>query len=261
LLSEFDTTFGGVLGRLALVTTPDRVIVVTGAWWRGEVAGYDGHTGGRVWRRDDVREVRHLAAAGDGSQVAVSFQRSPMQFLDGLTGETVASARGARAFHASRYAQVGVAEFDGYAAMVMVDPWKVQWRLPIAGFGMLAAAFTPDAVLVSDTTETGSASVYDFTLSGQLLWRYRASPQRNVPWLGRDNKTGDWLGVERDVEHATSDALIRWNSDGELVSSLPLERADEYAFLLGGQFIVASPDKIVDAATGTVAAALVVVDA
>jgi hypothetical protein len=253
-LAEFDTIFGGVLGRLAVGAASGRTVVAVAAFWRGAVSGYDADTGGRIWERRDVREVRQLAAANAGRHITAAFARGPMQVLDVVTGETVAVARGARAIHGASDPTRAVATFDSGFALAQVNPWRVLSRLHLSGFGILDAEFAHDAILVSVAQEAGDgpSSVYRLSGSGEVGWRYVSRGAWNVPWLGRDRTSGEWLGVEHDPNRVDRPALIRWSGDGEVVSRLSLPDAADYAFVLDGARLVAAPGLIIDTETATV---------
>jgi len=251
-LVEFQTIFGGVLGRLAVATTPDRDMVAAAASWRGAVAGYDARSGERLWERRDFREIRHLAAASGGRHFTASFDRGPMQILDVHSGETIASVRGIRAVYAGSHAALAVVAYDGRVALGHLDPWRFRARLDLAGFGVLDAEFGSDVVLVSvvQDPDEGPSSVYQLSTDGAVMWRYESPPRWNVPWLGRDQRSGHWLGVEHDPEQSVEPGLIRWSDDGTVTSRHRLPGAADFAFVSEGRRLIATPGIVLDTATG-----------
>lgn len=251
--SEFKTVldFGGQ--RLALCTTSDRMVVVAGAWERQGICGYDASTGNRLWQRKDLKQVQSVAPADDGSAVAACFDSRSMQVLEAVSGTTITTVRGVRGFWQSRHRAIAPAEVMGHVALLATDSWRVHWRAPVAGFGLLDAAFGPDALLVSNAIafDSGEAdSVYCFSLEGQLLWKRQTADGTNVPWLAWDEDTGGWLGIRHDIKQRTPETLLRWSQDGALLSRIPLgSRVATYAFLPAGRLMVTGLGQVVDTRT------------
>jgi hypothetical protein len=254
MVSAFETVleFGG--GRLALCTPPDRIVVVAGAWERHGVCGYEATTGERLWQRKDLKRVGPITPAGDGRLAAACFQDRSMQVLDVGTGTTVASVRGARGFWQSRHAPVGLALTLGHVALIDTEDWSTRWRTSVAGFTSNAAAFSRDAVLVSDVADISQGrepwSVYCLDLSGLGRWRYAAPRECSFLALGWNEASREWLAVQHHVNNSMLDTLLRWNSDGALLSSIPLGLVGEYAFLPSGRLLLTGEGRLLDTRTG-----------
>ncbi len=177
-----------------------------------------------------------------------------MQVLDALTGETVESVRAVRELHAGSDAGLAVATLDSGFVLGQANPWRRVARLGLAGFGILDAKSAPDSILVSVALDldAGPSSVYRLSGSGEIAWRHVSLGDRNVPWLGRDGNSGEWLGIEHHVNQAERPELIRWAEHGRVVSRLALPESAEFAFVPGGGQLVATPGVIIDTATATV---------
>lgn len=248
--AQFDTIldFGG--RRLALCVSQERTVVVAGAWERHGICGYDGRTGERLWQRKDLKKVQALSPV-DGNAVAACFDLRSMQVLDAASGATVATVRGVRRFWQSRHQAVGTADVSGRVALIGSDDWRVRWRVPIAGFALLDAAFAPDAVLVSDAVDStldadAVSSVYCVSLTGELLWQRGTPPETNVPWLGWDAEADEWLGISHNIERREPEMLLRWSPEGDLLSRVALGLIGEYALLPGGKLLVTARGDLVD---------------
>lgn len=250
--SEFDTVleFGGQ--RLALCGAGDRMVVVAGAWERHGICGYDAASGKLLWQRKDLKKVQSVSPAY-GDSVAACFDTRSMQVLDVASGITIATVRGVRRFWQSRHQAIGAAEVLGHVAMLKTDDWKIQCRIAVPGFALLAAALAPDAIAISNAVDGDSneaSVVYCFSLSGEPLWQRQNPPGTTVPWLGWDDEARVWLGIQHDVERRLADTLLRWSADGATVSSIALNSIAEYAFLPSGHLLVTGLGHVVDTKTG-----------
>lgn len=241
------------LGRLRLCGTADRPIVVTASWGRPGVCGYEALTGTRLWERRDLTRSSSIAPAVDGDRVAVCSEFRSMHVLDAEAGATLATVRGMRGFWQSRHGSIGIGSVFGQAVGIDTERWSIDWRAPVEGFALLAAAFAPDGLVVSDTvdsSEGNAASVYAFDLAGRARWRYLAPRDCNVPLLGWDEVTGVWIGIQHNVNRSDSDRLLRWDRDGGVTSDLRLGGSFGYdAFLPTGRCLVTAEGRVLD--TGT----------
>lgn len=241
LLAGFATNFAGILGRIALCEGPLGAVVVTSAWAGDGVTAYDAASGRVLWSRQYQDEAYLVSPAGLRSSVAVGFERASMQILDIGTGGSKAELRGVRTYRQSQYDPIGVAQYDGKVALVHPELWRRGVTLPISGFAMLEAAFAPDTVLVSDSTDpaTANASVMAWDVQGRAKWRYEVERDTNVPWLSWHTASQSWLGIARHVDRRVPDVLLRWSANGELLDQRPLDGHREYAFAAEGTALIA----------------------
>jgi len=241
-------------GRLALLEDGSRVMVATGSWDRREVTAYELATGNTSWSRSGLTHVQQMSPAGDGSVIAVSFDRGPIQLLDAWTGATVAALRGGRSYWQSSIGPFGAVGETSRFAIVDSANWKVRWRVPIAGFAILAVAFSEDSVVFSDTVSSdrpAPSTVVSYSISGSQQWVYATRPGCNVPWLGRVERTGDWLGIEQDTYASDHAELLRVDTRGRVVMRVPVRAGLSFGFALGGRLLVASNGTVSDPATGS----------
>jgi hypothetical protein len=255
-LSHFVSVASFTGWRLALCTPAERPVVVAGAWERHGVCGYDAATGDRVWQRPEIKRVQQVSSAGNSGQlVAVRPNDGALRILDAATGVEVARVRSAQRYWQSRFGPIGVG--DAYQQVLLIDnaTWTVRGRTPITGFAILAAAFAPDAILISDVADERTSgdvpTISALDLDGRLLWTYRHPPTVNSPALTWDEDADEWVGIRVEVNRRESDALLRWARNGTLLSSIPLaEGGIEYAFLPGGRRLVTGLGAILDTRSG-----------
>lgn len=254
--SEFETIFGGFLGGLAINEVGGRPVVFAAALaGRPGVAAYDGVTGRRLWARNDLHHVLHVDPAGPPDQVAVSFSTVPMHLLSTTTGGTMEKGPRIHSLYASGYSSIAVIQRDRSGAMVRDADWSAKVPLPVRGLGVLAVAFGRNAVLVSDsvdsfTSNNGNCALYWFDLVGVLRSRVELPPGYNAPWLVWHERRDRWLSVIQDPERIGPNRLVTWERDGEIVSSVEIERSKEYLFVRGGDVLLVLPDLLVDTTAG-----------
>jgi len=251
LIAHLATTVESDTNRLAIVDAGAGLCVIAGSWERREVAAYD-LTGAQLWVRSRLRPVARVAPARDGSAIAVAFDRGPIQILDSRTGGQIWSVRGGRAYWQSPEVAVCAVEMASSVAIIETTTWEQRWVAPVTGFAVLAACFSRDAVLISDTVtfdEPGRATVSCFTLSGTSEWQYQSGPEANVPWLGWDAETDQWLGVEHDVNKRHPPMLLRWKRDGEIVRRDAIRSSSPFVFAGQGKFLVSSDGRVRDTRT------------
>lgn len=262
-LSRFDSVldFGG--RRLALVTEADRAVVVAAAYDRLGVAAYDATTGDLLWRRADLKRAQSVTSAG--RVVTISFDRGPTQVIDGLTGQTTATVRGARAVWHGRDRSLAAAHVTGHVALLDTPSWTEVWRRRVHGFSVLAAAIAPHGLIASDVVDLGvgarsgaRCAVYGYDLSGHLVAHYQSPPSANCPALAWDDEAREWVGIESDVNADAPDTLIRWSPDGDVLMRMSLRGAlHKYWFLPSGRLVISDRAEVIDTRDGQVVAALV----
>lgn len=237
-------------GDFALASAGDRLVVVAAGYERHGVAAYEALTGALLWQRRDLKRGQQVSPAG--AAVIVCFNQGTAHVLDARTGATVSTLRGVRAYWHSPHDHVGVASVTGHLSVLATETWRQIRRVPINGFAVLDAAFSPHAVLASDVVDVGPggtvrSSVYSMDLSGQLLWHYPSPPSANCPALGWDATSEEWMGVETNVERLTEDTLVRWSLDGTVSSRVGLgRRLGTYQFLPHGRVLLADNGAIVE---------------
>lgn len=251
LLGEFPTSVDPLGSRLALVSNQDGLLVVTGSWDRREVGALDVRTGARIWVRPGLSRVQQVAPARSGSAVAVAFDRGPIRVLDGRTGDDLTEIRGGRAYWQSPFAARAAVMLSARVAVLDTNDWHVLWTAPVAGFATLAAAFSRTGVLVSDTVDLGEASgpghatVTAYSLTGERAWTHETTHETNVPWLGWDAQTNEWLGVEHHV-NGTPSAVVRWSDRGRVVSRAAVRGPRPYVFAAAGRSLVSARGELID---------------
>jgi len=67
--------------------------------------------------------------------------------------------------------------------------------------------------------------------------------------LAWDDDAGQWVGVTYHVNHKAPSALLRWTTEGEILSRTEIGLRDEFRLLVSGRHLVADTD-VLDARTG-----------
>lgn len=256
LVSEFESLFPGVHGRLAVCTRNGSTAVVVGGWRRDGLAAYDAASGALLWRRKDLPEAQSLAAIGDGSLAAVMFLRQRLLSIDPWTGATQAMGSKLVALRQSAFTPIVVGQFHGSVALVRTSDWSRIATLQLTGGSFVAAAFSEDGVLISDFVDmfaegtTGAVNTFD--LHGSPGWRVELDRGRTAPWLFRDAHNGEWLGVLQDPDRRVANVLVRWDDTGAEVSRLDVPVGPEYGLFLGGTTLFVAPDLLLDLVSGTI---------
>jgi hypothetical protein len=170
-----------------------------------------------------------------------------MQVLDAVTGETRATIPGADGLWQSRHAHVAVVSWYQQVSLLDTADWTRRWRAPVQGFAILDASFAPDGLVIADTGE--DASIYCFSLSGDLLWRQR-QPSGMLLWaVDWDEASDEWVGLRHQVDRLAPDAIVRWSRAGEVVAIREIRDVVDGAFLPGGRRLVTTT-RAIDSLTG-----------
>lgn len=243
-------SFGG--DRLALCTRGDALIIVAAAWERHGVCGYDAKTGAELWQRKDLKRAGPLSPAGDGSLVAVALDRRAMQVLDAATGASVARVTNAQRLWQSRHASLAAVGSYQQLRLLGTQTWTREWSTSIDGFAVLDVGFAVDGLIASDTVDMGEGAaghVYAFGLDGREQWRHRL-PDDVLCWsLGQDATSHEWIGLGHHVNNATSDRLLRWARDGQLLAEIEVAPVAASAFVPNGRWLITERN-VVDTRNG-----------
>jgi outer membrane protein assembly factor BamB len=256
-VSEFRTVADPGGRRIALCSIGDRALLVAGSWDRGEVSAYDARTGERSWFRDRLGRPQTLSAADSGHLVAISRDDGPMTVLESSTGETKQSISGARDYWQNPRDSVAVVALGSQIGALDTEKWRFHWKRRLRGFGVLDVAFADNGVaIVSDAVDFDSderASVRCFNRSGELVWQHDVEARCVVPWVGWNEETREWLGIEKNVDGRDTDALIKWAPGGLARERVRFaESSVAYVFVSHGRLLLDSTGRARDTASGAI---------
>ena len=256
LLGEFDTVldYGG--RRLALCGTLQRPIVVAGAYQQHGICGYDGLSGTQLWQRKDLKKIQTVVPLEGGSLLCACFDERPLHALDAMSGETVVQIRCLREIYPSplgslaitwRHGKVGN---DGVVGLLDTAEWNHTWHAGVDG-QLLAAAFSPDAVVVSRGGGDGANSFYCFDLAGKLLWQLRLPPETNAWTVAWDAMAAEWIAVRHHYNLERPDTLVRISVDGAVLTETPLGLLGDFKLLPSGRHLVTGLGQVLDTQSGS----------
>jgi WD40 repeat protein len=147
-ISCFDTVldFGG--SRLAL--SRDGSVVVTADYERRGIAGYDAESGKLIWQRQDLKKVQQLTPSLHTNRIYAGFETGSGCALDGGTGETIfRTLRGVRRFIESPHGPLMFLD-QTRPAVIVADDSRPLFTIKRLTFALLAIAFSPDQIAVSE---------------------------------------------------------------------------------------------------------------
>ena len=167
-IGEFQTMldFGG--RRLAL--SPDGTRCIVGPWSRKGrgprgLAAYSVPDGQLLWNREEIGHIQDVGISGSGQEIYCGVEGSSAYIIEASTGETRGRVRGATKIVGSRYSQhnlivqkrpkavmdcrpITSKNYFKYPNYLMRGP--SEFEIQPLSFGLLAAAFSPDAVCLSE---------------------------------------------------------------------------------------------------------------
>ena len=146
-MSQFNTVFESGGRRLAL--NPTGELCVTAAWEKGKKGGvrYDAFTGSQIWHRIDIRHNQRLRFSSTGDSIRCGVEDGPLLRLDAGTGETVESRTGFTNVFDSPYAKQVLFE---HRTRDFLFESVSSFRIPKLTFGLLHAAFSPEALCLTE---------------------------------------------------------------------------------------------------------------
>lgn len=252
-LGEFQTMldFGG--RRLAL--TPDGSACIVGAWGqRGDggrgLAAYSIPDGGILWNRTDIRHTQCVRVSGSGREIYCGVEGSSAHIIETATGATLGRVRSASEIIGSRYAS--------HQLIVQKKRYSVrggsEFEIQPASFALLDAAFSPEAVCLSEPKnamhpreEIGGIRMIDL-VTGETQWHLDLG-SNHLAFNSADQKFY-CVAVARMAPHNRS--LIRLaGSLLECDQILSLGRGWEEAFSPSGQVLVTAQGDVYESSTGT----------
>jgi hypothetical protein len=239
LVARFETVldFGG--RRLALLALPDPVVLAA-AFDGGRVAAYDIH-GEVMWERQDLHGAQTISPLQQG-RAAVELERRSLQLIDASTGEPLGQLRGLGEVYADagRPHVLGVSQGETDSAWIAYyesPGGKRRWKESLFSFGVLAAAFGSESVLVSEV----AGPVRCFDLSGHEAWRWDPPRREHVTSLGWNRAAQAWVGVLFSYDSSDPQSVLQFDNEGSAsVLFHAEERWETEEFFGGGDYVITS---------------------
>lgn len=247
-IAEFETVldYGG--RRLAWVPGEEPV-VVAGGYASGGVAAYDAVTGRTLWHRPEFRGVQSLIGIPGTTQCAVGIEGRSMRILDAVTGEIVTTFRAAEDCFVSPYAPLALLAGRSPAFRCCAMPvGETVWGGTLEGHAVLDVAFSPDSVLISEST--GPVRCLD--LSGTPRWSItfpRGSHAVRLVWC---ESAKCWAAVVWEYRSGEGMHLYRIGADGRTKRVRRIAIAEDHGAFGRGRWLAAASGQVVELPGGRV---------
>lgn len=238
-LGEFDSVldFGG--RRLAI--TKNGVTCIAGSWTRG-LAAYSLPHGEVLWHRKDIRHIQHVNVDASDRTVYCGLGSNRLLTLDVDTGCEVVKA--------ARALKVIPSLFDRYELVVKKDRYLLRGKdemvIPAASFALHTAAFSPDAVCLSEP-KAGSRCLNLHT--GATIWHHSSIHFSHAAFNHSDRQFYCVTGFETDPYETF---LVRLAVDLESCDVLVAfgQSCWEEAFTPSGRVLVTTSGGVYDTSSG-----------
>jgi len=220
---------------------------VAASWKKGKrdgVACYDARSGQTIWHRPDLRRVQGLRFSALGEAIWCSMEGGPVRRLDARTGLTLATIRAVQDVVESPYSdhslQLRRAEFSIEGAKSI--------RVPRLTFGMLDAAFSPDALCLTEAG--GPVRCLDCDTASER-WRYQPPHSHHVLRIS-SQADQSFYGVQWGYEHGGSVTLIRLSHDHGAFTEVCCLNSFPDACCFGADVVVTSAGDVVSLSQGKI---------
>jgi hypothetical protein len=233
--------FGGK--RLGIWTDP--LQLVAAAYEVHGVVGYDA-SGRPIWTRRDVQNAQHVRSALHARAVYVACEEAPCELLDVATGRTLARIRDVRDVIESRFQPLCLLARDELelASVPALEPFA---RIPRETFALLCAAFSPDAVLISES----GGPVRCVAINGTERWRWRPAKGAHVVDACFSAAANAFFGVLMSYANGGPLRLARFEPDtGKELVLAELGDAETTCFCADDQLLLTSNGGVIDLQSG-----------
>ena len=248
LVSEIETVFEFGGDRLTL--SPNGECCVAASFRAGQKGGvvcYETRSGGKVWHRADLRRVQGVRFSATGETIRCRVEGGPIQTLDAHTGLTLGSLRKIR--------EVFDSPFTTHELQVphvrdgdLIIAGSTKLLVPRLTFAILDAAFTPDALCLSEAS--GPVRCVDL---GTAKERWRYTPPAGNHVLGLSYQTDQsFYGVQWAYESGGPVMLLQFaQSTGDARNVCDLKSFPD-AFAFGHGYVLVSSGDVVSLPTGSI---------
>jgi hypothetical protein len=228
--------FGG--SRLCMLGG-DESRVIVGSNERRSVRAYSATNGQVLWQRDGIQNLGGCMPLYGWNDVLV-YDDSMIQRLDGRSGRVIDRFRGEKAF-ASLYSPLIAIDTRPHITMRSGSDNQMLWRKPLESFGILCAAFSPDAVLIAEP----GGPLRAFSLEGKPLWSSPREPEWHTINLAWNTDLSSWIGVDMGYNiHNNPRLLVQWDRNGNILVKEPIGEAIESQLFPSGRYLVTSDGQL-----------------
>ncbi len=241
-LAQLETVldYGG--HRLALQETPTPLVIAAAYHRHGVIAyGLDGES---RWRRRDLKKCQAMEPLSSGA-IAVGMEDKALHIVAGESGETITTARGLSKVFGDPYGTLALGvgrSGTGFAYGYELNSGERLWRQGLTSFTVLDAAFSPDAVLLSEAG--GPVTCLD--REGRSKWSWGPPVGSHALCVSWSAAGGFWVGVTWPYEQGGPKTLMVWTQDGEIGNSVPIGEPAETAFTRDGSLLMTSSGDVLD---------------
>jgi hypothetical protein len=243
--------FGG--GRLVLQASPTPVVVAAAYHRHGVVAyGLDGET---RWQRKDLKKPQLLEPIPDGT-ISVGMEEKALHLLAASSGETLQTIRGVRRLFHNPYGHLTLAEGRSGSKIVYGydrTTWSRRWSFSLNSFALLAAAFSPNDILLSepaDIPQKTAGAVTCIDPKGTQKWAWEPPANSHVLDLSWSGSVELWMGILWSFQWGGPKTMVAWTSEGEVAQSVEIGEVVSTAFMGEGQFLATSSGAVLDVPSG-----------
>jgi outer membrane protein assembly factor BamB len=243
-LSRFQTLLDAGGSRLVLSSDGQRCFAA--AYRTGGLAAYDAHSGEVAWARPDLSKIPSIACSFDDRSLLVASDDGAISKLSASDGSTVATLPGVLdLFDAGPRGALHVLG-RSRAELELHAPSGVVHFLPKTTFEVLAVAFGPDSVCISEAS--GAVRCFDVG-SAQPLWRFDPPPSEHVVRLAYCAEAAAFRAVSFEYAASGSKKLLAL-AEGKAAPLAILGKAALAEFCLDGERLVLSDGRMLGAARG-----------
>ena len=243
-LSSFDTTldFGG--RRLAI--SEDGGTVLVGAYYEHGIAAYSADTGEELWRRKDLKKVQHVRFHANEHAVFCGLEVGGCRSLDVGSGKERERLRGVSGAWESPFGPTRLLERRG--GYTIESSTRRPVAVPAVGFAVLAVAFSPDLVCVSEAS--GPVRAFDVG-TGVEVWQHAPPVGSHFLRIAYLETEGAFAGVSWAFVFGGTPLLQRFSAEGRAETVGETGPGTELEFCLRGGHLITNEGVLVEVSTGT----------
>jgi hypothetical protein len=232
--------------RLAL--SRDGGTLYAGSWYAGGAIGYSLSEFRELWRRKDLVRFSSITADGWEGGLYCCFDGRASIRLDPATGQTVEKLRGLREIYAGPQEDcylVGRKHLD-----IVSKPTITRFTIPRLTFAVLAVAFAPDCVAVS---ESGGPIRCLSLKTGAENWRHTPESGVHLTDLAFCQSLDLFVGIEWAYKSDGIQRLVSLTrSSGDRAIIGDVAEASDLIFCASGNLLVSSEGDVVEVNSGRV---------
>lgn len=232
--------------RVAL--SRDGGTLYAGSWYAGGVIGYSLSEFRELWRRKDLVRFSSITADGWDGGLYCCFDGRASIRLDPPNGQTAEKLRGVKEIYASSHGDcylVGGKHLD-----IVSKPTITRFAIPRLTFAVLAVAFAPDCVALS---ESGGPIRCLSLETGAENWRHMPEPGVHLTDLAFCESLNLFVGIEWAYKSGGLHRLVSLTKSAgarAIIGDVP--EASDQIFVASGNLLVNSEGHVIEVNSGKV---------